>query len=223
MRGTVLIVEPDSEQALALRDGLIGAGHVVQVAQTFQAAVQALAAGGVGVLVTAVRLGAFNGLHLIIRNKALSPHIRCIVIGLPADQSGDISSLGIPFLVKPVAGGTIAAAVSREIDLAAELPPRRWPRQPVHLPAVVSDADIDIVDLSYGGLRLQGRKTPVDVGTELTVFFPSLGVSVTAVARWTKPLHKGGESWCGAEILDPPGGSANDWRGVVDSLSLRRQ
>jgi CheY-like chemotaxis protein len=223
MRGTVLIVEPDSEQALALRDALVGAGHVVQIAQTFQAAVQALGAGGVGVLVTAVRLGAFNGLHLVIRNKALNPHIRCIVIGLPADQSGDLHHLGVPFLLKPVEGGTIEAAVSREIDVAADLPPRRWPRQPVHLPAVVSDADIDIVDLSYGGLRLQGRKTPLSVGTELTVFFPSLGVSVTAVARWTKPLREDGESWCGAEILDPTAGTTNAWRGVVDSLSLRRQ
>ena len=223
MRGTVLIVEPDSGQALALRDALVEAGHTVQVAQTFQAAVQMLAGGGVGVLVTAVRLGAFNGLHLVIRNKALNPHIRCVVIGLPADQSGDLHHLGVPFLVKPVDGATIAAAVSREIDLAVELPPRRWPRQPVHLSAVVSDANMDIVELSYGGLRLQGRKAPLSVGTELTVFFPSLGVSVTAVARWTKPLHEDGETWCGAEILEPPGGTVNDWRGVVDSLSLRRQ
>ena len=43
-----------------------------------------MAAGGVGVIVTAVRLGAYNGLHLVIRKNALNPHIRCIVIGLPA-------------------------------------------------------------------------------------------------------------------------------------------
>lgn len=218
MLGTVLIVEPDPEQALALRDALVGDGHGVQVVQTFQAAMQTLAAGGVGVLVTAVRLGAFNGLHLVIRNKTLSPHVRCIVIGLSADQSGDVDRLGVPFLVKPVAGTTIAAVVSREIDLAAKLP-RRWPRKPVHLAAVVSNMDIDIVELSYGGLRLQGGRTPLRVGTELTVSVPSLGVSVTAVARWTKPLHQEGESWCGAEILDAPAGTTNNWRGVVDSLS----
>jgi DNA-binding response OmpR family regulator len=218
MPGTVLIVEPDSAQALALRDALLGNGHLVHVVHTFQAAVQALAAGGVGVLVTAVRLGAFNGLHLIIRNKALDPHIRCVVIGLPADHSGDLDRLGVPFLVKPVAGDSITAAVSREIDKAAEQPLRRWPRKPVHLAAVVSDADLDIVDLSYGGLRLQGRKTPLSVGTELTVRVPSLGVSVTAVTRWTKPLHVDGVSWCGAEILHPPAGATNAWKGVVDSL-----
>jgi ActR/RegA family two-component response regulator len=219
MRGSVLLVEPDSEQALTLRDGLLEAGHAVQVAHTFQTAVQAMAAGGVGVIVTAVRLGAFNGLHLVIRKNAINPHIRCIVIGLPADRSSDIDRLGVPFLTKPVAGPTIASAVSQELDLAAEMPLRRWPRKPVHLAAVVSDADIDIVDLSYGGLRLQGMRAPLRVGTELTVNVPSLGVSVTAVARWTKPLHEDGESWCGAEILDPTPGTANDWRGVVDSLS----
>ena len=219
MRGTVLIVEPDSDQALALHDALVGDSYVVQVAHTFQTAVQAIAAGGVAVLVTAVRLGAFNGLHLVVRRNALDPHIRVIVIGLPADRSRDIDRLGIPFLVKPVAGTTIAAAVSQEIDRAADLPHRRWPRKPVHLAAVVSNADLDIVDLSYGGLRLQGMSTPLGVGTKLTVRVPSLGVSVTAVARWTKPLHEDGESWCGAEILDPPAGTTSDWRGVVDSLS----
>lgn len=221
MPGSVLIVEPDSEQALALRDALVEDRYVVKVAQTFQGAVQTLSAGGVAVLVTAVRLGAFNGLHLIIRNRALDPHIRNIVTGLPADHSGDLDRLGVPFLVKPVDGVTIAAVVSREIDKAADQPLRRWPRQPVQLAAVVSDADIDIVDLSYGGLRLQGRETSLSVGTELTVSVPSLGVSVTAVARWTKPLHHDGESWCGAEILEPPAGTTNDWKGVVDFLSNR--
>lgn len=219
MPGTVLIVEPDSEQALALREALVGDGHVVEVATTFQEAVKGLSAGGVGILVTAVRLGAFNGLHLVIRKNALNPQIRCIVIGLPRDRSSDLDRLHVPFLEKPVAGATIVAAVSEEIDRAAEMPLRRWPRKPVHLAAVVSNADIDIVDLSYGGLRLQGLSTPLRVGTELTVSVPSLGVSVTAVARWTKPLHEDGESWWGAEILAPPPGTTNDWIGVVDSLS----
>jgi ActR/RegA family two-component response regulator len=219
MQGSVLVVEPDSEQALALRDALLEDGRAVQVADTFQAGVKTLAAGGVGVLVTAVRLAAFNGLHLIARTRALYPHVRCIVIGLASDRSRDIDRLGVPFFEKPVDGDTIVAAVSHEIDQAAAQPQRRWPRKPVHLAAVVSDADLEIIDLSYGGLRLQGGRTPVRVGTELTVRVPSLGVSVTAVARWTKPLIEDGVSWCGAEILDPSSGTMNDWRGVVDSLS----
>ncbi len=222
MHGTVLIVDPDPEQALTMRDALVAEGHVVQVAQTFHAAVQTLGVGAVGVLVTAVRLGAYNGLHLVIRNRALDPHIRSIVIGRPTDRCCDLDRMGVPFLATPVAASTIAAAVSQEIDKAAEQPLRRWPRKPVHLAAVVSDADIDIIDLSYGGLRLQGKKNPLSVGTELTVCVPSLGVSVTAVARWTKPLHQDGEVWCGAEILDPPAGTTNEWKGVVDSLDLTR-
>lgn len=218
MLESVLIVEPDSEQALAARDALVGAGRDVKVAGTFQEAVQALSAGSFGIMVTAVRLGAFNGLHLVIRKNALNPQMRCIVMGLSTDRSSDVDRLNVPFLAKPVAGATIAAAVSEEIDRAAEMPLRRWPRKPVHLAAVVSDADIDIVDLSYGGLRIQGMRTPLSVGTQLTVNVPSLGVSVTAVARWTKPLHEDGESWCGAEILPPPPGTTNEWIGVVDSL-----
>jgi DNA-binding response OmpR family regulator len=215
-KGRVLVVEPDLDQALTLRDALLGDGYVVEVVHTFEAAVRTLTMGGIGVLVTAVRLAAFNGLHLIIRTRALDPRVRSIVVGLSADRSADITRLGVPFLQKPVAGTAIAAAVSEEMDRAAALPQRRWPRKPVQLAGVVSDTDIDIIDLSYGGLRFQGAKTPVRIGSELTVNVPSLGVSLTAVARWTKPVHRDGVSWCGAEILNPPAGT--DWRGVVDSL-----
>lgn len=217
MQGTVLIVDPDSAHALVLRDALVSDGNVVRIASSFQAAVETLAAGGVGVLITAVRLGAFNGLHLIIRSKALYPHIRSIVIGLPADRCCESDRLHAPFLQKPVAASTIVTAVAGEIERAASSPQRRWPRKHVHLPAVVSNADLDIVDLSYGGLRLQGAKTPVGVGSELTIKVPSLGVSIKAIARWTKPMHEEGVSWCGAEIVDP--GTINDWTGVVDSLN----
>jgi DNA-binding NarL/FixJ family response regulator len=218
-QGTVLIVDPDPAQSLELRNALLEDGRGVQVANTFQSASQTLASGSVAVLVTAVRLGAFNGLHLVIKSRAQFPHVRCIVTGLPADRSRDIDALNVPFFPRPVTGAAIAAAVSHEIEHAAAMPQRRWPRKPVRLPAVLSDSEIDIVDLSYGGLRLCSPRKPVSVGTQLTVDVPSLGVSVTAVARWTKPLSAGGVSWCGAEILEPPTGMSSSWRGVVDSLS----
>jgi ActR/RegA family two-component response regulator len=218
-QGTVLIVDPDPAQSLELRNALLEDGRGVQVASTFQSASQTLASGRVAVLVTAVRLGAFNGLHLVIRSRAQFPHVRCIVTGLPTDRSGDIEALNVPFFQRPVAGTAIAAAVSHEIEQAAAMPQRRWPRKSVCLPAVLSDSEIDIVDLSYGGFRLCTPKNPVGVGTHLTVNVPSLGVSINAVARWTKPMSAGGVSWCGAEILEPPSGLSSSWRGVVDSLS----
>lgn len=219
IQASVLIIEPDSAHAAELRDALLEDGWSVEVATTFQSAGEALATGRVGVLVTAIRLGAYNGLHLVIRAKALAPQTRCIVMGLPADRCRDIEALNVPFLQKPVARSTIVAAVSHEFELAAATPQRRWPRKPVHLQAVVSDSDIDIVDLSYGGIRLQGATPPFDVGSEMTINVPSFGVSVTAVARWTKPLGEPGLSWCGAEIVEPQPGLVNSWRGLVDSLS----
>ena len=216
-KGKVLIVEPDFDQGVTLRDALLADGYAVEVVQTFQSAVQTLTTGSIDVLVTALRLAAFNGLHLIIRTRTLHPRVRAIVVGLAKDLSTDITRLGVPFLLKPVGGTTITTAVSQEMGRAAALPQRRWPRKPVRLAGVVSDADIDIIDLSYGGLRFQAAQPPVRIGSELTVRVPSLGVSLTAVARWTKPVLRDGMSWCGAEILIPPAGT--DWQGVVDSLS----
>src|SRR5262245_6454561 len=216
-KGVVLIVEPDFDQALTLRDALLEDGYTVEVAQTFHAAVQKLTVGRIDVLITAVRLAAFNGLHLIIRTRTLDPRVRAIVMGQSSDRSSDIGHVGVAFLQRPVDGATITDAVADAMDRAAELPQRRWPRKPVQLSAMVSDAAIDIIDLSYGGLRFQGAQTPVRIGSEMTVSVPSLGVSLTAVARWTKTVHRDGVSWCGAEILTPPSGT--DWRGFVDTIN----
>jgi hypothetical protein len=125
---------------------------------------------------------------------------------------------------------TLAAAVERDplraavenllVDVtpSGTVAPRRWPRKNAQLPALVSDSSVEVVELSYGGLRLEGPVPPAGVGTPVTVTFPTLGVSVTAVARWTKPTQTDAVSLCGAEIADPGGDATALWRGVVDSV-----
>lgn len=216
----LLLVEPDPLDAVPVRDVLLSSGHSVQVVPTFEEAVTALAQGRTTLLITALRLGRFNGLHLVIRSRVLHPDVPALVLADSSDNSSDIDRLGVRLVSKPVDTQALAATVA---DLLAqrEIPPtalpRRWPRKHAHLPAQISNAEAEVIDLSYGGLRIEGP-VPAPGGTPVVVNFPTLGLSVTGVARWTKPLGEGAASWCGVEILEGGADTTAAWRGVVDSI-----
>jgi DNA-binding NtrC family response regulator len=75
----VLIVEDDRASLDGLVALMAGAGYRVTGAPSFEEGRRALAALP-DVLVTDVRLGAYNGLQLIIRGRALNPRLHAIVV-----------------------------------------------------------------------------------------------------------------------------------------------
>ena len=76
---TILIVHDDAEVLARLETTLISTA-VVSPATTFAQAKALLAAAPPAVLITGVRLGDYNGLHLIIRSRIDSPTTAGIVI-----------------------------------------------------------------------------------------------------------------------------------------------
>lgn len=216
----LLLVEPDASVAARVRNTVLTAGHGVLVVSSFEDAVRALADGRVDLLITALRLGAFNGLHLVLRSRVLYPDVPALVVADPGDRSIDIDRLGVRFLPTPVDPILLSAAVN-ELLAQRGIPStslqRRWPRKHANLPAQISNAPLEVIDLSYGGLRLEGAVRPPG-GEPVTVSFPTLGLSVIGVARWSKPLPNGDASWCGVEILEGGADTTAAWRGVVDSI-----
>jgi len=77
---TVLIVAPTRPLAAAWSAWLTGAGHRVDVVTSFPDAKARLKSGPT-LMISEVRLGDFNGLHLAIR--ALAEGIPAVVIGAP--------------------------------------------------------------------------------------------------------------------------------------------
>jgi DNA-binding response OmpR family regulator len=68
---SVLIVEPDRSQGSAAKQVLESAGFDVNCVETFDEAERLLACGAPDVLITSLRLGAYNGLHLVL-NRCFS-------------------------------------------------------------------------------------------------------------------------------------------------------
>lgn len=213
----ILIVEQDDRDAVRAENILAAAGYTLDIAHSFEESLSAVSLHGPDLVITSLRLGAYNGLHLVLRNRELHPDVGAIVVADPADYVQDIDSLNVPFLSKPLKREDLLKTVSGLLagkEPRALTGQRRWPRKRTRIPATVLNADHDVIEVSYGGFRLLSRDVPMQVGSDIVVRFPTLGLSVAAVARWSKPSN--GEALCGVEITDSEA-MMGRWRRVVDS------
>jgi response regulator RpfG family c-di-GMP phosphodiesterase len=98
-------------------------------------------------------------------------------------------------------------------------PRRRWPRKqlPFDLVGTVSTHPVRVVDVGYGGFRLEAPRTLPAINAERFVLaLPTFGLRVTAVWRWTKLLDRTNNIWCGAAIDSENPDSDGSWREFVD-------
>jgi DNA-binding NtrC family response regulator len=99
----ILVVSNDDAGLAAMLSVLDHAGHNARCASTFEDAARLIDEGSPDFVIADGRLGAFNGLHVIIRARAAHPETGAIVttrtkdIGLEADAR----SLNVECMVKP--------------------------------------------------------------------------------------------------------------------------
>src|ERR1700704_5347136 len=104
MPHTVLVVDVDLEALSAMCAVLADGGYEVMRASSFTEARQLLVLGRPDALITAVRLGGFNGLHLVIRGRSTFPDIVAIVThpGPDALLQADIAGQHAVWMANPV-------------------------------------------------------------------------------------------------------------------------
>src|SRR5207302_716682 len=110
------------------------------------------------VVIAAIRLAAFNGLHLVIRLRVDHAELPVIITGHVTDFTTDAARYGARFVQTPVDPALLLENVLEVLAGRRPLDPntdRRWPRRPAGLPATVRDTAAHVVELSYGGLRLK--------------------------------------------------------------------
>ena len=218
----ILLVDPNATAQAAVADALAREGHRVAAVSTFEQAKQQIALDCPDALITAIRLGAFNGLQLVLRVRVECGDIPVIVTGAPADFLHDIDRHSAHFVAST---GGAKALVTRVEELLAGRTPRdpdskrRWPRKRADLPATVQDSTATVVDLSYEGLRLEVEEPAVVGRGPLDIRLPTLGLAVRATPRWSKPVDQGESVWCGAEIALLNVDDAQSWRRIVDGLN----
>ncbi|MEO8256554.1 MAG: response regulator [Acidobacteriota bacterium] len=217
----ILLVEPDAALAIDIESALIGAGHRLAWVSTFEEATRQLTLECPDLLITAVRLGAFNGMHLLFRFRSDDPDVPVVVIGGPNDLTPDMRRHATRFLSPPIERAALIELVAGLLLGRTPHDPqtlRRWPRKRAQLRASIHRRDVRVVELSYGGLRLEMPAAPADAVAPIEIALPSLGMQVTALPRWSKPAEEGGTWWCGAEIALAGAEAASQWHRIVDAL-----
>src|SRR5438477_13185500 len=90
----ILLVDPNRTTQSISASALARADYRVAAVTTFEQAKQQLALDCPDLLITAIRLGAFNGLQLLLRVRIECGDLPVIVTGAPTDFTPDIDRYG---------------------------------------------------------------------------------------------------------------------------------
>jgi DNA-binding response OmpR family regulator len=218
-RRRILLVEPDLERSATVVGWLRQAGHDVVRVGDFGAAKSELDEHPPDLLITELKLGAFNGLHLAIRARMSGTGTRTIVLGEPdAVLQAEAQREGTKYVPHPLDQRAVMAAV--EQSLGDYRPSRRSPRKRVpRAEALVGDVPVSLLDISYEGLRLE---VPAEersrLAAQFTVRVPTFHVACPVRCVWVTSASRPGVVWCGA-VLDTPDLAATlAWRELVDEM-----
>jgi DNA-binding response OmpR family regulator len=222
MAAKVLIVEDDDASRSGLSQLLEHAGYEVTAAETYEQAQRLLTAVRPDLLITDIRLEAFNGLQLLLTLDAL-PAIVITGFADPVLES-QAKQLGAEYLVKPVSPSALLGLVEKKLKQQAEAvifeTPRRWMRKEVAggLPAQVDASRARIFDVSYGGLRLELNEDPPAVPpSSFHVRVPAKDIAVQVDLVWQSRTREG--NWqCGAALSPTDHATTSAWQGLVDTL-----
>jgi hypothetical protein len=217
---TVLLADTDPEERSPYATALTTVANRVCAAATFAHAKSTLLNVRPDVLVTQVRLGDFNGIHLALWGRAQLPHLRSVIIGQSDPKlEADVHASGITFLQYNDVEAVLQATLE---TLVRENPRRRWSRKPLAstLVAHIDGSPALVMDVSYGGFRVQTRAPfRAEVGRGVALDIPALGVHTDATCRWMTPLGASGPYTCGVAVNDLDIRPGSRWRFLVDALS----
>jgi DNA-binding NtrC family response regulator len=120
MRNTILVVSADNAGLAPTLLLLTGAGYEASGATTFEDATRLLATTSPDLLIADERLGAFNGLHLVLRGRAEHPDMRAIVTTSAKDPcvEAEATRMNARCLVKPLDPAEWLLPISRTLQSA---------------------------------------------------------------------------------------------------------
>jgi len=219
MSALVVLVNADPRALRRLEALLAEDGYLVAAIDSFLEAKELLDSVTPDLLVADIRLERYNGLQLAIRSHFEHPDVPVIVTHHGEDPIAEAEArrYGVSFFAAPLENPAFLQEVHALVDSRRQTqrPMRRWPRKPVLGVVEVSAAAgrAQLVDLSYGGLRLAFDQTR-DIPTTFDITLPApLDVVVQANRIWTREDSE--RLSCGAEVVKA---GEDHWRRFVDTL-----
>jgi DNA-binding response OmpR family regulator len=216
----ILVLDDDEHALSGIVEMLRDAGHHVTGAATYDAAKRLLAVSPFDLLISDVRLRSFNGLHLVMQSRTEHPDMAVIIITGYDDPLIELEAhrYNAELVRKPLNPGEFFKTVNHA--LAAVRRERRWPRKRVigGFRVTVGGRPAAVVDVSYGGLRLElpdQTQLPDAFDVEVT----GIGLHLEVQPVWQQRAGPLAGTVCGAALAADHTPSARTWRAIVDRLN----
>ena len=216
----ILVLDDDEVALWGVVELLREAGHQVTGAETYDAAKRLLSVSSFDLLVSDVRLRSFNGLNLVMHARNDHPEMAIIIMTGYDDPLIDLEAhrYHAPLIKKPLRPKEFLQQV--EASLQGVRRQRRWPRKRVvgGFRVTVAGRPAAVVDVSYGGLRLEMPEGPAPSG-RFDLEIAGIGLHLQAEPVWTDTSSQPTGSVCGAAIAEDYSPAARTWRVIVDRLN----
>ncbi|HYT69697.1 MAG TPA: response regulator [Vicinamibacterales bacterium] len=216
----ILVLDDDEHALSGIVELLRDAGHHVTGASTYDAAKRLLGVSAFDLLITDVRLRSFNGLHLVMQTHADHPETAVIIITGYDDPMIELEAnrYHAELVRKPIKPAEFTRLVNR--CLANVRRQRRWPRKRVigGFRVTVKGKPAAVVDVSYGGLRLELPDT-VPLPDSFDVEVTGIGLHLEVQPVWCHSADASPGTVIGATLAAEHTPSARTWRAIVDRLS----
>jgi two-component system chemotaxis response regulator CheY len=221
MAEVVLIVDPDIDSRQAMVT-LLGTGlYQTVAADGFAPAARLLESTRPNLLITVVRLGQFNGLHLVVRGRAGNSRMAALVIDDSRDPvlAHESKKLGATaYLVRPVDSEELLRRVAGALAGRERRHSRRTALT-VNLVVYITARRVRLLDISDSGCRLEfstgsERLLPAAFWLEL----PNSGLSLIAERVWSRRVDRSDIWLCGAALFATNSEMMQRWRQLVETL-----
>lgn len=127
----ILVVDCDDRMLASNVSMLRSEGYGATGAATFETARRLIKVNRYDLLMTALRLLPYNGLHLVIHNQALHPETKAIVLAGPSDVGSDVEAerLGAHCVRTPVGPDRLLASIRMVLEGRMVRTVMRWKAQ----------------------------------------------------------------------------------------------
>jgi CheY-like chemotaxis protein len=218
--GGILVVDEDVETLRGFLQLLRKAGYRAAGAADLDAALHLVQAISFDLMIAEIRLRAESGLRLIRLVRTEQPAL--VVVALtdfpdPAVEA-EVNRLGATYSLNPMDPQRLLAIVGEKVSGPGKQ--RQWIRKRVAggFGALIGGVPAKVLDVSYGGLRLEVAMPPEqDPPASIEVSLMSFDLSVSADVMWIS-LEPSGTWICGVALLETDPNASRAWRGVVDML-----
>jgi DNA-binding response OmpR family regulator len=222
MGASIIVVSTDGGALRRTEAVLCEQGYSVGIASSFVEGQELLDSATPDLLIADLRLHDYNGLHLATLSHLCHPDVAVIITSTSDDwwAEREAKRHGADFIATPLENPDFLPCVRAALDSRrpAQKPMRRWFRNSVagQVPVHAANGRAEIVDMSYGGVRLV-FSGPRVIPATFEVRLPRGSVTVQARCVWTRSA--GGQFYCGAELAED---AADSWREFVDALQGHR-